>query len=113
MGFSQAQQTSVTAAGREEAVLRVAALGREAVPKVSASVRQRNYSVKKLYCSMDVIYICLRPNCTSTMTPPKLCILQIQKAAATFQTTTKQNRLNPENKVFIKSIFKKDVNQEV
>jgi len=34
------------AAGREEAVPRVTALGREAVPKVSASVRQRNYSVK-------------------------------------------------------------------
>lgn len=37
MGVSQAQQTSVMAVGREEAAVpRVTALGREAVPKVSA-----------------------------------------------------------------------------
>lgn len=42
MGMSQAQQISVTAEGREETVPRVTALGKEAVPKVSASVRQIN-----------------------------------------------------------------------
>lgn len=48
VGISLAEQSSVRAVGREGAVPKVTALGRDAGPRVNASVRQNNYSVDKL-----------------------------------------------------------------
>lgn len=93
-----------------KALLRGTALEREAVPKLRASVRQRNYSVKKLWCPVDAIYISrLLSNCVSVTLHDGKYLAKRKKKAATFQTITKQNCLNAGQNVLLK-YFKKHTN---
>lgn len=92
--------------GGGKALLRGTAPGREAVPKLSGSVRQRNDSVKKLWCPVDAIYIShLLSNCVFVTLHDGKYLAKLKKAA-TFQTITKQNCLNAGHNVLLK-YFKK------
>lgn len=98
---------SVMAVGRGEALLKGTALRREAVPKPRASARQRNYSMKKLWCSVDAIYIsCLLSNCAFVTPHNAKYLAKLKKKAATFQIITKQNCLNTDHKNFIELFLK-------
>lgn len=92
--------------GGGKALLRGTAPGTEAVPKLRGSVRQRNDSVKKLWCPVDAIYIShLLSNCVFVTLHDGKYLAKLKKAA-TFQTITKQNCLNAGHNVLLK-YFKK------
>lgn len=105
VGVSQAQQICGDSRGRKGFAERNST-GNRGSSKLRGSVRQRNDSVKKLWCPVDAIYIShLLSNCVFVTLHDGKYLAKLKKAA-TFQTITKQNCLNAGHNVLLK-YFKK------